>query len=137
MVKKCTAYLPTGNLYKTAPAIPGLENFVPAIAYHFCLKLPAAFSQPGNGLIEIPCARSGDCRHLTDPAAVAAAGLAAVDCTPQCRNMLLGQAGRCKHFAHCTSTLTFASCIVRKGCTELDRFDVRPGRCFMQPFQTT
>ena len=28
-------------------------NFVPAVAYLFCLNLPAAFSQPGNGLIEI------------------------------------------------------------------------------------
>ena len=26
-------------------------NFVPAVAYHFCLNLPAAFSQPKNGLI--------------------------------------------------------------------------------------
>ena len=34
---------------------PGLVNFVPAVAYHFYLNLPAAFSQPGNGLIEIPC----------------------------------------------------------------------------------
>ena len=33
---------------------PGLENFVPAVAYPFCLNLSAAFSQPGNGLIEIP-----------------------------------------------------------------------------------
>ena len=34
---------------------PGLVNFVPAVAYHFCLNLPAAFSQPGNGHTEIPC----------------------------------------------------------------------------------
>ena len=33
----------------------GLVNFVPAVAYLFRLNLPAAFSQPGNGLIEIPC----------------------------------------------------------------------------------
>ena len=25
----------------------GLVNFVPAVAYLFCLNLPAAFSQPG------------------------------------------------------------------------------------------
>ena len=25
----------------------GLVNFVPALAYHFCLNLPAAFTQPG------------------------------------------------------------------------------------------
>ena len=30
-------------------------NFVPAVAYHFCLNLPAAFSQPRNGLIAKPC----------------------------------------------------------------------------------
>ena len=34
---------------------PGLENFVPAVVYHFCHNLAAEFSQPGNGLIEIPC----------------------------------------------------------------------------------
>ena len=34
---------------------PGLVNFVPALAYHLCLNLPAAFSQPGNGLIVKPC----------------------------------------------------------------------------------
>ena len=34
-------------------------NFVPGVAYHFCLNLSAAFSQPGNGLIVEPC------RHLT------------------------------------------------------------------------
>ena len=39
----------------TIRPFPGLENFVPAVAYHFCLNLPAAFSQPGNGLIAIPC----------------------------------------------------------------------------------
>ena len=25
----------------------GLVNFIPAVAYHFCLSLPAAFMQPG------------------------------------------------------------------------------------------
>ena len=34
---------------------PGLVNFAPAVAYLFCLNLPAEFSQPGNDLIEIPC----------------------------------------------------------------------------------
>ena len=34
----------------------GLANFVPAVAYHCCLNVPAtAFSQPGNGLIAEPC----------------------------------------------------------------------------------
>ena len=27
---------------------PGLVKFVPAVAYHFCLNLPGAFSQPGK-----------------------------------------------------------------------------------------
>ena len=31
--------------------LPGLVNFVPAVACLFCLNLPAAFSQPGNDLI--------------------------------------------------------------------------------------
>ena len=35
----------------TIRPLPGLVNFVPAIAYHFCLNLHAAFSQPGNSLI--------------------------------------------------------------------------------------
>ena len=34
---------------------PGLLNFVPAVAYHFCLNMPAAFSQPGACLIVEPC----------------------------------------------------------------------------------
>ena len=27
---------------------PGLVNFIPAVAYHFCLALPAEFTQPGD-----------------------------------------------------------------------------------------
>ena len=27
--------------------VPGLVNFIPAVAYHSCLNLPAAFTQPG------------------------------------------------------------------------------------------
>ena len=27
---------------------PGLVNFVIAVAFHFCLNLPATFSQPGK-----------------------------------------------------------------------------------------
>ena len=30
-----------------AVSAPGLVNFITAIAYHFCLNLPAAFAQPG------------------------------------------------------------------------------------------
>ena len=34
---------------------PGLVNFVPALAYHFCLNLLAAFTQPGARLLVEPC----------------------------------------------------------------------------------
>ena len=34
---------------------PGLVNFVTALAYHFCLALPAAFTQPGDHLLAEPC----------------------------------------------------------------------------------
>ena len=34
---------------------PGLVNFVPTLAYHFCLNLPAAFTQPGAHLLVKPC----------------------------------------------------------------------------------
>ena len=40
---------------RTIRLFPGLVNFVPAVAYHFCLNLPAAFLQPGNGLLDKPC----------------------------------------------------------------------------------
>ena len=30
---------------------PDLVNFVTALAYHFCLALPAAFTQPGDHLL--------------------------------------------------------------------------------------
>ena len=33
---------------------PGLVNFVCAVAYHFCLALPAAFAQPGDHLLAEP-----------------------------------------------------------------------------------
>ena len=33
----------------------GLVNFVPALAYHFCLNLPAAFTQPGARILVEPC----------------------------------------------------------------------------------
>ena len=32
----------------------GLVNFVTALAYHFCLALPAAFTQPGQSLLADP-----------------------------------------------------------------------------------
>ena len=40
----------------------GLVNFVPALAYHFCLNLPAALSQPGARLLVEPCTWH-DLRH--------------------------------------------------------------------------
>ena len=41
----------------------GLVNFVPAVACHLCLKLPAAFSQPGACLILEPCTPK-NCAHF-------------------------------------------------------------------------
>ena len=39
------------NLQGSAKRLrPGLVNVVPAVAYHFCLSLPAAFTQPGLSL---------------------------------------------------------------------------------------
>ena len=32
---------------------PGLVNFVPAVAHHFCLALPAAFTQPWAHLLAL------------------------------------------------------------------------------------
>ena len=46
----------------TIRLFPGLVNFVPADTYHLCLKLPAAFLQPGNGLIVKPCMVNGQGR---------------------------------------------------------------------------
>ena len=34
---------------------PGLVNFVTAVAYHFCLSLPTAFTQPGRSPLAEPC----------------------------------------------------------------------------------
>ena len=39
-------------------SLPGLVNFVHAVAYYFYLNLPATFSQPGNDLIVKPCTES-------------------------------------------------------------------------------
>ena len=41
----------------TIRPFPGLVSLVPAVAYHFCLNLPAVFSQTGNGLVVKPCTR--------------------------------------------------------------------------------
>ena len=34
---------------------PGLVKFFPAVAYHLCLALPAAFTQHGEHLLAEPC----------------------------------------------------------------------------------
>ena len=41
-----------GSAYRQ---IPGFTNFVRAVAYHFCLGLAAAFTQPGTRLLAKPC----------------------------------------------------------------------------------
>ena len=43
----------TGQLLQgsTKRLWPSLVNFVAAVAYHFCLSLPAAFTQPGDHLL--------------------------------------------------------------------------------------
>ena len=33
----------------------GLVNFIAAVAYHFCLALPTAFTQSGQSLLADPC----------------------------------------------------------------------------------
>ena len=38
---------------------PGLVIFVPAVAYHFCLALPGAFTQPGSSTFADLCATGG------------------------------------------------------------------------------
>ena len=45
----------------------GLVNFVPAVAYHFCLNFLAAFSQTENSLIVQLCTSTnidGGCHNL-------------------------------------------------------------------------
>ena len=34
---------------------PGLVKFAPALAYHFCLAMPATFMKPGAHLFAEPC----------------------------------------------------------------------------------
>ena len=36
----------------------GWVNFVPAVAYHFCLNWPAPFTRPGNSNLAQPCIRN-------------------------------------------------------------------------------
>ena len=39
---------------------PGLVNFIPAFAYHFCLNLPAAFTQLEAPTLADQCTVAGD-----------------------------------------------------------------------------
>ena len=49
----CTA---PADLQSSAKRLrPGLVNFVSAVAYHSCLSLPAAFTQPGRSFLADPC----------------------------------------------------------------------------------
>ena len=47
-----------GTAYRRSP---GLVNFVDALAYHFCLAMPAAFTQLGNHLLAEPCTARVGC----------------------------------------------------------------------------
>ena len=44
-----------------------LVNFVPVAAYHFSLKLPAAFTQPGDHLSAEPCTYSARASSILHP----------------------------------------------------------------------
>ena len=44
--------------------VPTLVNFVPAVSYCFCLNLPAAFSQLGNGNLPHPCTKKSSYSKL-------------------------------------------------------------------------
>ena len=49
------------------PRIPGLVNLVTAVAYHFCLNLLGAFSQPGARGLADPCRLAEEEMQLTSP----------------------------------------------------------------------
>ena len=44
----------------------GLVKFVPAVAYHFCLNLPATFSQPRTSIISGPSTEFGKIHMKSD-----------------------------------------------------------------------
>ena len=54
----CNTFTVQGSAKRRAP---GLVRFVPAVACHFCLALPAAFTQPGAHLLADPFIEKGDC----------------------------------------------------------------------------
>ena len=47
-VEKLTTFV--DKQYSAKRQAIGLVNFVLAVSYHFCLRLPAAFTQPGDRL---------------------------------------------------------------------------------------
>ena len=65
----CSFCQPHGSAKRRAP---GLVNFVPAVAYHFCLSLHAAFSQPGDHLyiFSVKCTCVLNMRFCTSEAEV-------------------------------------------------------------------
>ena len=44
---------------------PGFVNFITAVAYHFCLNLPVAFTQPGPHLLAESCISPMHCLYKT------------------------------------------------------------------------
>ena len=46
--------------------LKSLVNFVPALAYHFCLNLPEKFSQPGAHVLSQPCKLQEDHDSIQD-----------------------------------------------------------------------
>ena len=49
-------YFPVTKVQGSAKRLrPGLVNFVTAVAYHFCLAMPAAFKQPGASTLAGLC----------------------------------------------------------------------------------
>ena len=52
----CVQYFCKSHVQSSAKRwVPGLVNFVHALAYHFCPALVAAFTQPGAHLFAEPC----------------------------------------------------------------------------------
>ena len=51
----CGVYYEKSIQGSTNRRAPGFVNFVIALAYHICLNLPTAFTQPGACLLVEPC----------------------------------------------------------------------------------
>ena len=60
-IDECYEYDPDYSVQGSPKeCFPGLVNFVTAVAYHFCLNLPRAFSQPGKHSFGDPCTYEAD-----------------------------------------------------------------------------